>query len=209
MNRYLKELNGTVAENKGIFLCVLLFFLIGIVLGTYTVYYMNEIDKKEMANYYTNFLNVIKDKPINYNGIILDSLKNNLIFIIIIGLLGFTIVGTPFILIMDLIKGYILGFTFSILIAILGNKGIAMAFIALVPQNIIFIICIFIASIMSLKYSLIKLKVKLSKGAIQGGFIKSYINSYIIISVMFVLGVIIEGYISPNLIRLVISKIVG
>lgn len=209
MNRYLKELNGTVAENKGIFLCILLFFLIGIVLGTYTVYYMNEIDKKEMANYYTNFLNVIKDKPINYNGIMLDSFKNNLIFIIIIALLGFTIIGTPFILIMDLIKGYILGFTFSLLIAILGNKGIAMASIALIPQNIIFIICIFIASTMSLKYSLTKLKVKLSKGAIQGGFIKNYINSYIIISVMFVLGVIIEGYISPNLIRLVISKIVG
>lgn len=210
MNKYFHGINESVKENKGIFLCVLLFFLIGLVLGSYTVLYMSEIDKKELASYYSNFLGVLKNNPINYKGIFFDSIKNNLIFIVIIALLGFTIIGTPFILIMDLIKGYILGFTFSMMVAMLGNKGIVMVFIALVPQNIIFITCIFLASIISLKYSVTRLKGKISsKTGISSDFSLEYMKSYIFIGIMLVFGVLIEGYISPNLIKLVITKLIS
>ncbi len=210
LKKYLGGVNGAIKENKGIFLCILLFFLIGLVLGSYTVFYMSEVDKKELSSYYTNFIGVLKNNPINYAGIIWDSIKNNLIFIVIIILLGFTIIGTPFILIMDLIKGYIIGFTFSMLVAIMGNKGILMAFIALVPQNIVFIICVFVSSIIALKYSIIRLKTKVSQKAdISSKFSKEYINSYIFIIIMLVFGILIETYISPNLIRLVITKMIS
>ncbi len=41
----------------------------------------------------------------------------------IIVLLGYTAVGTPIILMMDLAKGYVIGFTFSLIVSMLGSKG--------------------------------------------------------------------------------------
>ena len=46
----------SLKENKITFLWVLLFFLVGIVLGSYTVYYMSDFNRVEITTYFNNFL---------------------------------------------------------------------------------------------------------------------------------------------------------
>ncbi|NGU54189.1 stage II sporulation protein M, partial [Clostridium perfringens] len=56
MRMFFSGLMESLKENKITFLWVLLFFLVGIVLGSYTVYYMSEFNRGEITTYFNNFL---------------------------------------------------------------------------------------------------------------------------------------------------------
>lgn len=207
MKKIIENIQEVMRENKMTFLCILLFFLVGIVLGSYTVYYMSDFNKVEIGNYFNNFMEFIKTNNISYSKIFLDSILNIIPMIIIIILLGYTILGAPFILIIDLAKGYVLGFTFSLLVSIMGGKGAALLGLGLMLQNLIFIPCLILISIVAVKNSILKLKDGISKERNRFDCInKNYINIQSILSIILIVGILIETYISPNLIRLVITR---
>lgn len=207
MKKIIESIQEVMRENKMTFLCILLFFLVGIVLGSYTVYYMSDFNKAEIGNYFNNFMEFLKTNNISYSKIFLDSILNTIPMIIIIILLGYTIIGAPFILVIDLAKGYVLGFTFSLLVSIMGGKGIALLGLGLILQNLIFIPCLILISIVAVKNSILKLKDGLSKERSRfDGINKNYINIQSILSIILIAGILIETYISPNLIRLVITR---
>ena len=51
MRMFFSGLMESLKENKITFLWVLLFFLVGIVLGSYTVYYMSDFNRVEITTY--------------------------------------------------------------------------------------------------------------------------------------------------------------
>ncbi|MPQ42745.1 stage II sporulation protein M [Clostridium tarantellae] len=206
MKRILQQIKEAMQDNKVTFLWILLFFLIGLVLGSYTVYYMSDFNKIEISNYFNNFLEHIKTSPISYTQILLNSVTNIIPMVILIILLGYTMIGAPIILIIDMIKGYVIGFTFSLLVTLLGTKGVLILFLGIIIQNLIFIPCIIIISILAVKNSTIKFKGDILKEGVRNSKInKLYINIQAILSLILVAGIIIETYISPNLIKLVIT----
>jgi len=83
----------------------ILFFTIGMVLGVYTVKYMNNYDMNNLNDYFSLFLQSIKEKNFNSRELIMEAVKNNAIIILVIWCSGFTILGVPFILIVNTIKG--------------------------------------------------------------------------------------------------------
>lgn len=207
----MKKLFGTmqeiIGENKITFLWILLFFLIGIVLGAYTVYYMSEFNKTEIGNYFNGFISSINGTSINYTKVLISSIKNTIPMIVIIILLGYTVIGAPLVLVIDTAKGYVIGFTFALLVSILGGKGVMVLILGLMLQNLIFIPCIILISILSVKNSVMKVKEGITKDRGRIDILnKNYINIQSVLSVILILGIIIETYISPNLIRLVITR---
>ena len=114
-------------ENKLFYLMVFIFFCVGITLGTFMVKYMNYNDANDLTNYFSAFTKSIVSEPVNTKVLFLDVLKKNLILLTAIVLFGFTVFGTPIILIIDLIKGFTLGYTFSFLLTSFEGKGIWLA----------------------------------------------------------------------------------
>lgn len=205
MKNIFKKIQSIIAENRILFLWILLFFLIGIVLGSYTIYYMSDIGKVEMGGYFNNFLSFIKSTQVDYMSILINSIKAILPISIIIIVLGFTLIGFPFVLILNLIKGYILGFTLALIITVLGAGGASVVFTSLVLQNIIFVPIIILISILSMKSSIIKLK-NLKRDSSQLDISgRDYIMIQAILLSFLSVGIIIETYISPYLVKLVIS----
>lgn len=206
MRMFFSGLMESLKENKITFLWVLLFFLVGIVLGSYTVYYMSDFNRVEITTYFNNFLEFLGGNSVSYKSILVDSIKSILPMVAIIVLLGYTAVGTPIILMMDLAKGYVIGFTFSLIVSMLGSKGIMLVLSGLMLQNLIFIPIIMLISVLAIRHSVTKLKMGVSRDRVKLDVSRAYLNFQGLLSLIIISGILIETYISPNLIRLVISR---
>lgn len=206
MRMFFSGLMESLKENKITFLWVLLFFLVGIVLGSYTVYYMSDFNRVEITTYFNNFLEFLGGNSVSYTSILVDSIKSILPMVAIIVLLGYTAVGTPIILMMDLAKGYVIGFTFSLIVSMLGSKGVMLVLSGLMLQNLIFIPIIMLISVLAIRHSVTKLKMGVSRDRVKLDVSRAYLNFQGILSLIIISGILIETYISPNLIRLVISR---
>ena len=206
MRMFFSGLVESLKENKITFLWVLLFFLVGIVLGSYTVYYMSDFNRVEITTYFNNFLEFLGGNSVAYTSILVDSIKSILPMVVIIVLLGYTAVGTPIILMMDLAKGYVIGFTFSLIVSMLGSKGVMLVLSGLMLQNLIFIPIIMLISVLAIRHSVTKLKMGVSRDRVKLDVSRAYLNFQGLLSLIIISGILIETYISPNLIRLVISR---
>lgn len=207
MNYLLSKLNATFRDKKAYFFIVLIMFCLGISFGLYTVKYMGASDKKDLTNYFFSFTNSIGSQPTNYGNLLFEVLKKNILLIIPIFLLGLTFFGAPVILILDLFKGFTLGYTFSFMVTTFDGKGIGLALVSVIPQNLIYIPCFIALSVISLSMSTERFKGKFFKrGNNKDLFLGDVLPKLIVIIMMFTIGILIETYISPSLIRLVAKK---
>lgn len=207
MNYLITKFNDTFKDKKAYFFIVLIMFCLGISFGLYTVKYMGASDRNDLNNYFFSFTNNVGNEPIDYGRLLFEVIKKNIIIIIPIFILGFTFFGAPIILILDLLKGYTLGYTFSFMVTTFEGKGLGLALVSIIPQNIVYIPCFIALSVISLSMSTEKLKNKYFKhGNIKNLFICDLLNKLVIIIVLLSIGVLVETYISPSLIKFVAKK---
>ncbi len=135
-----------INKNKFIFIIISIIFCIGIAIGIISINMSSDVQKNEINIYITNLLNHIKsNENIDRIQLLFLSIKNNVLLIVIIWILGCTIIGGPIIYLVILYKGFLLGYTISALVAVLGIKtGTLFAISSLTFQNIIFLPFIFI-----------------------------------------------------------------
>lgn len=195
-----------VQENIILYIISILFLCIGIVIGIYSVKYMDNSEKVNIISYIANFPRTVIPAQVNQKNIFIEALKSNGAFILAIWFLGLTMLGTPIILIIDLFKGFTLGFTSSIVINGLGTKGILMDLLVILPQNIIYIPCMIISSAIAIEFSL-KLfnnnSVSINKKNSNLVNIAAYSTLFLLILFFMIIGSIYEGYVSPKLLSLI------
>jgi len=208
-NTLVSNINKHIQENFWLYIISILCVFTGIILGIYSVKYMGEFERNDLVNYLTNFIDPTNTSGISYKLIFLQSIKNNLPVIIFLWFLGLTIVGIPIILIIDLLKGFTVGFTFSFMISGLGKSGIGIAILGVLPQNLIYIPCIIFASVVSMEFSIRLLK---------NTFIKQWTSSissrilyysviFIVIIIFLFMGIIMESYIAPYFVKNLINNL--
>lgn len=204
----ISKLNLNKKENKLFYLMVFIFFCVGIALGTYIFKYMNSNDSTELTSYFSTFTQSIVNEPINNEVLLLNVLKKNLVLITIIIAMSFTIFGTPVILVIDLIKGFTLGYTFSFLISTFEGKGLCLALASTIPQNIIYIPCFVALSIVGIEFSSIKLKERFfNKGKVNTILERELIFKIGVFTCIFIMGTFIEAYVCPNIIKFVVTNV--
>ena len=207
MNYLLTRLNATFRDKKAYFFIVLIMFCLGISFGLYTVKYMGANDRNDLTNYFFSFTKYIGNEPVNYGNLLFEVIKKNIIIIVPIFLLGLTFFGAPIILILDLLKGFTLGYTFSFMVTTFEGKGIGLALASVIPQNLIYIPCFIALSVISLSMSTERFKGRfLKNGKNKIPFEDGVLNKLIIIIILFVIGILVETYLSPSLIKFVAKK---
>jgi len=207
MNYLLTRLNATFRDKKAYFFIVLIMFCLGISFGLYTVKYMGTSDRNDLTNYFFSFTNYIGNEPVNYGNLLFEVIKKNILIIVPIFLLGLTFFGAPIILILDLLKGFTLGYTFSFMVTTFEGKGIGLALVSVVPQNLIYIPCFIALSVISLSMSTERFKGRfLKNGKNKAPFGDGVLNKLIIIIILFVIGILVETYVSPSLIKFVAKR---
>lgn len=194
-------LSKNIKENIGVYFTVTLFFAIGISVGAFTVKALDINQKQEMVTYMSKFFQILSNQNINKNAILYQSIKSNFQIIFFVWLLGITVIGIPFILMLTSFRGFIVGFTISFLIQGMGWKGFILTVAALLPQNIIFIPCLLIVSAIGLCFSIQVFKTKIRKRLVNSIRINifSYTTTMLIMLGIMMLGSLIESYLSPQI----------
>ena len=202
------KLNNSYRENRIYYFMVLIFFCVGIALGAFMVKYMNINDSTDLSNYFSSFTESILVSQVESTKLFFNILIKISITVVIIIILGFTVFGIPFILLIDLIKGFTLGYTFTFLLTTFNGKGIWLAIVSILPQNIFYIPSFISLSIISIEFSATKLRYKFfNKGTINTIVKKELIFKIGVLVCIFITGVFIESYICPNLMKFIVSKI--
>ncbi|MDF2503809.1 MULTISPECIES: stage II sporulation protein M [Clostridium] len=177
----------------------------GIVLGVYTVKYMSGFEKSDLLNYLSSFIKTYNSKSINYNQLFFQTIKNNIPILLVVWFLGLTMIGIPIILVVDVLKGFTIGFTVTFFVNGLGFKGIWFALLSVIPQNIVYIPCIIIGSVLAMEFSLMLIKDNGKKHWTTNisSRIMSYSMAFFIIAIFMFIGLAFETYITPNIIKLI------
>lgn len=207
MNVLMSRFNATLRNSKGYFFIVLIMFCLGISFGLYTVKYMGPSDKNDLMNYFSSFTNSIENESINYGSLLFEVVKKNMILILPVIILGLTFFGDPIILIIVLLKGFTLSYTFSFITTTFEGKGIGLAMAAIIPQNLIYIPCIILLSVISIGMSTEKFKERFFKSSKNKNTVSNgVLYKFLMIILFFTLGMLIETYISPSLIKFVAKR---
>lgn len=206
---FFNGVNKHFYDNLGLYLVTILFLATGMIVGLYCVKYMQDMDRNSLVSYITSIGTSSNKEIMVSKDIFFNAVKNNLPFIIGLWILGLTFIGSPIILLINLYKGFSLGFTFSFFIYGLKQRGILLSILGVLPQNIIYIPCIIFLSVIALQYSIIGIKEKFSKKYIPNSQdnVRNYSAMYIMITGIMVIGFLIETFLTPNLIMLVLKGV--
>ncbi|MEW8954938.1 stage II sporulation protein M [Clostridium sp.] len=190
--------------NKWFYLGALLFLLTGIVIGIYVVLYMGDTYKSDITEYFISFTKDFSSMNVNNKLILFESIKNNGLLIIAIFIMGIIIVGIPIILIINLIKGFTIGFSAGLIMNSMGLKGGLFVLLGVIPQNIFYIGALLFISVFSADMALNKLRNKFVKTSYPSKDNYKYIYILVMSFSMILLGAVIESYITPYIIKYII-----
>jgi stage II sporulation protein M len=207
---YQNDVASYFREHSSIFLFIVILFLMGVIFGAIVVNSMSITQKEDLFYYLSQFFGQISNgKVAENNDIFLQSFFHNSKFIGLIWLLGISIIGLPVILILLFIKGMVVGFTVGFLVSQLGWKGFMLAFVSILPQNLIIIPVFILMAALSVIFSLRMIKRQFLKkyGQPIMPFFKRYIFA-IITAVIFISAASgVEAYLSPWLMKTVMATL--
>ena len=137
------------------YMFLLIIVVIGIVMGVIFSNILNMEDSKLVYSKITTYFQNIKDDiPINYLENLFTSLKNNLLYLIIIWILGLGVIGLLFNNFILFFKSFIFGFSIGSIINIYLYQGLVLSFFYVFPSLIINLIILMIMTFYANDFSL-------------------------------------------------------
>ncbi len=176
----------------------------GVIFGAIVVNSMSITQKEDLFYYLSQFFGqILNGKVAENNDLFAQSFLHNSKFIGLIWILGISIIGLPVILILLFIKGLVVGFTVGFLVSQLGLKGFLLAFVSILPQNLIIIPVFILMAALSVIFSLRMIKKQFFKTYGQPilPFFKNYILIFIVAVVLISAASGVEAYVSPWLMK--------
>lgn len=202
MKKQMDKLKNKTTSNKKIIVFLVGLFLIGLIAGSIFITIISKSDQALVKEYIKEFVNKADKNKLNY----LEALKNaslsNGLFIVMVWLLGFSIIGIPIVIFMYFSKAFILGFSLSSFILQYKFKGLLLALIYFFPHHVVNILAYTLIMIYSLKISFILVNSIIKKKTIS---FKAIMNRYLIVFAvsigMVIVASLYECFVVPFLIR--------
>lgn len=198
-------------ENLSLYVFVSVLFVIGVVFGAVMVNALSLEQKQEISRHLGSFFQEVNggmemEKGQSFQ----QSFGMHMKWILLIWLFGLSIIGMPLILILDFLKGVLIGFTVGYLVAQLSWKGMLFALVSVAPQNLIIIPALLICSVSAMSFSIYMIKNRFiqRKGSIYQPFMRY--TSITLMMGFFLLGAALwEGYLSLGIMQWVTPLLNG
>lgn len=202
MNKVIMKAKNNVVNQKKKYLFLATIMSIGIISGIIFIFFISEEDKSLVKQELDIFFATIKDGKFIYTNSIINSVGNNLLYLVIIWVLGISIVGIPIIVFLLFLKGFIFGFSISSVVVNYGLKGLIMGIITQFPHNVILLITFILIGFYAINFSIHLFQVLFFKKDLNLSLYFKRYNQITLISLgSIVLCSIIETFMMPFLIK--------
>lgn len=204
MNNKLYAAKNSIIKQKKLYRIIITLMIFGIISGILFIFFISKESKTKALVSIKSFFDLMNTSTgVNYGKSLLNTLVNNIGYVLLIWLLGISIIGLPITIVLAFMKSFIVGFSISSIISCYKAKGILGAFLYVFPHQIIILFIYLLLSFYSISFS-----IKLFKSL----FLKQTINfrvvmqKYIKILLISLIGIIIvslyEVFISTYFIKL-------
>ena len=130
----------SIEKQKKRYLVFISIILLFIVLGFFFYFIISDSNKELVTKTQIDFFNSIFNNKINYLSSFINSFISNFIYIFIIFILGFSLAGFIFVLLVIIFKSFVLGFSISSIVGTYGLKGILLYLLYVFPHHIFYLI---------------------------------------------------------------------
>ncbi len=198
-----EKINLKIKSNKYKYLFLLILIILGIISGIIFSNILSFNDKKDISLTIASYLEHLKNNDqINYIKNLIESLKNNFLYLILIVIFSLSVIGVILNPIILYFKSFIIGFNIGIMITIYSFKGIILGIFSVFPHQFInLLIYLFIS------FNGINLSIKLFKFIFfkkQYNFtiiIKKYFNMIAVSCIILVLTSLYETFLGDFLLK--------
>ncbi len=200
MNKVINKTKTNIINQKKKYLFLTVIMLIGIISGIVFIFFISKQDKLLVKQELEMFFSNIQSKKLNYLSSFYNSISSNLIYLLVIWILGISIIGIPIVIFLLFFKGFILGFSLSSIIVNKGFKGILIALTYQFPHHILSLILFLLIGFYAINFSSRLFKVLFLKENINlVQTFKRYNQIAIICIVGLFISSILEVFVAPFL----------
>ncbi|MFC7681951.1 stage II sporulation protein M [Paenibacillus sp. GCM10028914] len=190
-------------EQMPLYVFVAVLFLVGVLFGALMVNALSLEQQQDLSSYLDHFFLTVHEGDGEAGATFGSVAALHLKWIGLIWILGLSVIGLPGILILDFLKGVLVGFTVGYLVGQYSWKGLLFALVSIAPQNMIVIPVLMISSVAAITFSLYIIKNRLL--AQHSGSVMKPFTSYVgltFVMILLMLGIsTFETWITPSMMR--------
>lgn len=150
----LEDIKEIILKKKVILIGVFIVLVLGLLFGSIYITILSNDDKKELLEnvslYFNNYKSISFQDKLN---IFKESFIKNIIYFLLIWVLGVSIIGFPIILIMIFYKSFLLGFSISSIFAKYRVGGVYRILLYVFPSKIILLLLAVFLGVFSINLS--------------------------------------------------------
>ena len=209
MNLGINKAKKHIIRQKKRYLLLTILVGLSILLGIMFWFIISNNDTIMVKEHLTTFFTNISNKDnLNYVVALNNSLTTNLGYILLIWLLGMSIIGFPFIILLIGIKSFIFGFSISSLIASLGFKSIPIMIVYLFPHQPLFLLLLVLIGFYALSFCIKLFRYLFLKENINFKFVmRKYIKILLLCCIVSLILSIYETFVATYLMGLLSSLV--
>lgn len=151
----LHPIHHALKDQTPLYVFVSVLFLMGVVFGALMVNALTLEQQQDISRFLGDFFLSINEGGSEFQPLTFWQVAGvHLRWLGLIWLLGLSVIGLPGILILDFLKGVLIGFTVGYLVGQYTWKGLLFALVSVAPHNLIVIPALLIASVAAVSFSL-------------------------------------------------------
>ena len=199
-----------IAKNRNAYIFLLMAFVFGVSAGAFTVNGLSMMQRDELSNYFQGFLQLLNNQNMDSSELFSTAFLENLKLVGLLWILGVTIIGIPFIFLIIAVRGFITGFCSGFIISVLGFKGIIFSVFTMLPKEILIVPCLIAIGVNGINFSMRIAKKKTAQKDLNDNLKSSFV-SYCFVAAFFssiiLVGIIMDAYITPVIVRIIAPTI--
>ncbi|WP_028589043.1 stage II sporulation protein M [Paenibacillus massiliensis] len=172
-----------------IFFAVL--FLVGVVFGALMVNALSLEQQQDLGRYLNNFFITVNQMSGSGTAATIasfwDIVALHLKWVAIIWVCGLSVIGLPGILVLNFLKGALIGFSVGFLVGQYSWKGLLFALVSIAPHNLLVIPALLVCSVAAMNFSIQMIKDSVFMPGRSNGFLRPFTSYSLVTASMIVL----------------------
>ena len=206
MDEIRQDIKEYLRANWGIYSFIAVLFALGVLAGALAVRGLDEPQRLALNQFFSAYLENYHDTGIIDQGAVFrQSLRLNFQYLFLIWILGLLMFGYPFIAGLTVLRGFSVGFTVGFLVERASLRGVLFAAGSILPHNLLIIPALIVITVTGFSLSWLRFRSRLIKKPVSlRERIGSYTLAIFLVGLALFLGILVEAYISPVFVKLLI-----